>query len=35
MDSIPWEKAQLAAEEKPHCVLWKNHPDILTMRMGG
>ena len=27
MDSIPWEKAQLAAEEKPHCVLGKNHPD--------
>jgi len=26
MDSIPWEKAQLAAEEKPHCVLGKNHP---------
>ena len=23
MDSIPWEKAQLAAEEKPHCVLYK------------
>ena len=23
MDSIPWEKAQLAAEEKPHCVLEK------------
>jgi len=23
MDSIPWEKAQLAAEEKPHCVLGK------------
>ena len=21
MDSIPWEKAQLTAEEKPHCVL--------------
>ena len=33
MDSIPWEKAQLAAEEKPHCVLGKkpsghfDHPD--------
>ena len=27
MDSIPWEKAQLTAEEKPHCVLGKNHPD--------
>ena len=23
MDSIPWEKAQLAAEEKPHYVLEK------------
>ena len=23
MDSIPWEKAQLAVEEKPHCVLEK------------
>jgi len=27
MDSIPWEKAQLAAEEKPHCVLEKRHAD--------
>ncbi len=26
MDSIPWEKAQLAAEEKP-LRLGKSHPD--------
>ena len=25
MDSIPWEKAQLATEEKTHCVLGKKH----------
>ena len=29
MDSIPWEKAQLAAEEKPHCVLEKKPSRII------
>ena len=30
---LPWRRD--FTERKPHCVLWKNHPDILTMRMGG
>jgi len=35
MDSIPWEKAQLAAEEKPLRLIKKRHLDyIKTMRMG-